>query len=107
MPAPRSFCHRKARQQVLSSFEEPTTMILTVPLNGWYPTPPSAGGASVLADGVSPAVSVVAASGVGEGVVPAAASEPGAPAGAAPAVPVVPAVGVAPGAPAPSDVPLA
>src|SRR2546423_3119378 len=33
-PAARSFCHRKARQQVLVSLEDPSTMMGTTPVNG-------------------------------------------------------------------------
>ena len=39
-PAARSFCHRKARQQVAVSFEDPRTMIFaTVPGGNLCPPP--------------------------------------------------------------------
>jgi hypothetical protein len=55
MPAVRSFSCKNARQQEPSSFEEPSTRILTGPVMGGRVMPPSAGPESAVCAGDPPA----------------------------------------------------
>src|SRR5450432_714266 len=103
-PAARSFCHKNARQQVPSSFDDPTTMIFTGPVNGGWGIPASPVAPSEVAV-TSAAASDAAASWSVAGT-PAAPPEPGSPAApvapaalVAPAPPVVPAALAAPALP--------